>query len=218
MLQAASDWGVERLTIASTIGVYGGLAPSEWTEDMPLPALASHAIPTAKKCSELLAMFAGGHMGLDVVCVRPSAIWGPGGRSSSSFVALPALVHAAVRGDFDAPPLSKTLYAQEGGDLCYVKDCGRAIALIQTADRLRHAIYNVGSGRVTTNSEIVAAIAGQVPDAPFQLGDGRNPHGPPTDPFLDLTRIHEDTGYEPAYDLDRGVADYIAWLRAGHER
>jgi nucleoside-diphosphate-sugar epimerase len=35
---------------------------------------------------------------------------------------------------------------------------------------------------------------------------------------LDITRIRQDTGYEPAYGTEAAVADHLAWLRAGHER
>ncbi|MGH7912356.1 MAG: NAD-dependent epimerase/dehydratase family protein [Candidatus Dormibacteraceae bacterium] len=218
VLQAASEWGVARVTMASSIGVYGGLPEGLWMEEMPLLPAAFHAIPTAKRCSELLASFVAGQEGLDLITVRPSAIWGPGGRASSSFFALPGLVHAAVRGARKAPTTVEPVYAQDGGDLCYVKDCARAIALIQTAGRLHHGTYNVGGGRVTTNAEIVAAIRHQVPGVSFDLAGGRNPRAAPTDPCLDLTRIHEDTGYQPAYGIERGVADYVAWLRADHER
>lgn len=34
----------------------------------------------------------------------------------------------------------------------------------------------------------------------------------------DITRIREDTGYEPKYDVERGVAEYVALLRAGNDR
>jgi UDP-glucose 4-epimerase len=214
VLQAARDLDVRRVTI----GVYGGVAPGPWSEKTPLPMLASHAIPTVKKCSELLAAFVGGQVGLEVVNVRPSAIWGPGGRTASSFFALPGLVHAAVCGDAAATPMQQRLYAHEGNDICYVKDCGRAIALVQTAPRLRHRTYNVGSGRATTNEEVVAAIRECIPETTFDLIDGRSPARPAADPFLDLTWIREDTGYEPAFDAQRGVADYISWLRAGHDR
>lgn len=90
------------------------------------------------------------------------------------------------------------------------KDCSRAIALIQTAARLKHDTYNVGSGRVTTNAEIVTAIRDQVPDIAYTLAEGRNPTSAPADPCLDLTRIRQDTGYQPGYDCARGIADYIA--------
>jgi UDP-glucose 4-epimerase len=35
---------------------------------------------------------------------------------------------------------------------------------------------------------------------------------------LDIGRLREDTGYQPAYDIEGAVADYITWLRDGHER
>jgi UDP-glucose 4-epimerase len=35
--------------------------------------------------------------------------------------------------------------------------------------------------------------------------------------YLDITRIRQDTGYRPEYDAERATADYIGWLRAGHE-
>ena len=37
-------------------------------------------------------------------------------------------------------------------------------------------------------------------------------------PGLYITRLREDTGFEPHYDTAAGVADYIAWFRAGNTR
>jgi UDP-glucose 4-epimerase len=50
------------------------------------------------------------------------------------------------------------------------------------------------------------------------LPAGRDPNGLGRDIYLDITRLHQDTGYRPAYDTERAVADYINWLRAGNER
>ncbi|MFC4010414.1 hypothetical protein ACFOY2_24525 [Nonomuraea purpurea] len=36
--------------------------------------------------------------------------------------------------------------------------------------------------------------------------------------WLDITRLRADTGFEPAYDTERAVADHLAWLRAGNAR
>jgi UDP-glucose 4-epimerase len=36
--------------------------------------------------------------------------------------------------------------------------------------------------------------------------------------YLDIGRLSRDTGYRPAYDTERGVADYVTWLRAGNAR
>ena len=128
-------------------------------------------------------------------------------------------VHAAVKGEAMtfSPPLSPP-YAEDGVDLCYVKDCGRAIALLQTAEKLHHHTFNVGLGRAIKNREFVAAIKRIIPDATIELPEGFAPNGPGREVTLDITRLQDDTGYEPAYDVERGVAEYIAWLRSGNAR
>ena len=34
--------------------------------------------------------------------------------------------------------------------------------------------------------------------------------------YFDITRLREDTGFEPNYDLEAGISDYINWLKAGN--
>lgn len=220
VIQAACDWDVARVAVASTIGVYGGVdAASPLREDLPLPMTAGHVIPAFKKIGELLTDHLADATGVEIVNARIAAAWGPLGRPASAFVRAPQLIHAAARGT--APDLS-ALYtparADDGIDLCYVKDCGRAIASLQLARKLNHRTYNVGSGHATTHRELVAAIKKVVPGAQIDLPDGRDPHGPDHDVYLDTTRIRDDTGYRPAYDTERAVADYIGWLRAGNPR
>ncbi|HEY1573043.1 MAG TPA: NAD(P)-dependent oxidoreductase [Pseudonocardiaceae bacterium] len=210
VLEAARDWRVPRVTIASTIGVYGG-APgtSPFREDVPLPLAAGPLIPAVKKIDELLADLVGDALGVEVVRCRIGAVWGPGGRPSSRFLAAPELVHAAVRGI----PVDSPHHADDGIDLCYAPDCGTAIALLQLSGGLSHTVYNVASGRPTSNGEIADAIRRVVPDARIELAPGTR-HG---STWLDVTRLREDTGFTPARDTDSAVADYVAWLRAGHE-
>jgi UDP-glucose 4-epimerase len=99
-----------------------------------------------------------------------------------------------------------------------VKDCGRAIALLALAQKLNHRTYNVAAGSVTTDGEIAAAIRKIIPEAMADLPAGRNPDGPAEDIYLDISRIREDTGFQPSFDADRAVADYAGWLRSGNER
>jgi UDP-glucose 4-epimerase len=218
VLQAACDWQIPRVGLASTIGVYGGAAaPSPLREDVPLPMLAGHVIPAFKKIGELLADYLAGPTGIEIVNYRISP-WGPGGNPMSPFTAVPQLVRAAARGtapDFSA--LRSPAYAGDGLDMCYVKDCARAIALLQLAPRLSHRTYNIASGAVLTNGDVAAALRQLVPDARLELPEGRAPGSGP-ELCLDITRLRQDTGYQPAYDTDRAVADYLTWLRAGHER
>jgi UDP-glucose 4-epimerase len=81
-------------------------------------------------------------------------------------------------------------------------------------EHLEHRTYNVASGRLTTNAEVIAAIRETVPEADLELPAGAGRPGS----ALDITRIHADTGFEPECDTARAAADYIAWLRAGNQR
>ena len=220
VLEAARDWEIARVGAASTIGVYGGVAEEPpYREDMTLPMTAGHAIPAFKKIGELLADYVSDATDLEVISFRIGSIWGPLGRAASPFFAAPQLVHAAVRGTSpDLSALPSPARADDGIDLCYVRDCGRAIALLQVTKRLSYRTYNVGTGRVTTYGELASAIKKIVPDAKIGLPGGRDPNGRGRDLYLDITRIRQDTGYQPAYDAERATADYIDWLRAGNER
>jgi UDP-glucose 4-epimerase len=206
VLECAIAWDVRRVTVASTIGVYGGLADlGSLSEDLPLPMSAAGNVVAASKKSAELAVSLVRERGVDAISVRLPAVWGPGGRKESRFFAAPALIHAAVSGE--SPP---TAYADDGIDMLYVKDCARAIALLQTAARLGHSIYNVGSGRATSNAEIVAAIKRADGGAELPLEPGQSPYGAMA--YLDTTRLRADTGFEAEYDLDRAIRNYISYL------
>jgi hypothetical protein len=41
---------------------------------------------------------------------------------------------------------------------------------------------------------------------------------PPDDPYLDLTRLRGDTGFESQDSLETGIEGYVSWLRAGNAR
>jgi UDP-glucose 4-epimerase len=209
MLECAIAWDVRRITVASTIGVYGGVPELRGvSEEQLLPmAAGGNVVAASKKGAELVvSLFR--ERGVDAIGARLPAVWGPRGRKQSRFFAAPALIHAAVNGE--SPP---TAYADDAIDMLYVKDCARAIALLQTAARLNHSTYNVGSGRATSNAEVVAAIKRAVPGAELPLEPGLSPDSAVA--YLDTSRLQSDTDFEPEYDLDRAVADYLRWLTNG---
>jgi UDP-glucose 4-epimerase len=214
IIEVAQECGVKRVTVASTIGVYGGLSDTgALSEDLPLLLSAPHVIPTFKKIGELLSHHLAPAAGLEIINLRIGGAWGPLGHLPNFAFPAPQFIHAAATGTpVDLSGVRGRLKADDGLDLCYVHDLGRAAALIQTADKLTHATYNVGAGRMTTNAEVIAAIKSVVPDFRFELEAGSSM--PPA--YLDITRLHEDTGYLPQWDVERSVSDYIAYFRAGN--
>jgi len=207
-LDAARAWGVGRFAVASSLGVYVGRPETRWTEDLALPtARLPHLIVAFKKAAEPLVTHALAGSGVQPIVLRIGTIWGPLVDPESPFFHIPPYISAVLRGE--APP---PLHAQDGGDRCYAPDAGRAIALLMRTETLRHDTYNVSSGRPATNAEFARAIEAAVPGTKLDLLPGRAA-GPGEDPYLDISRLTADTGFEPEFDVERAVADYVGWRR-----
>ena len=114
VVRAAEEWGVSRVGVASTIGVYGGVGEEgPRREDMPLPMTSGHVIPAFKKIGELLTDHLAGVMDVELVNYRIGAIWGPHGHPVDRFFAAPSLVRAAA---FGTEPDLAALYAPPHAD------------------------------------------------------------------------------------------------------
>lgn len=153
--------------------------------------------------------------GISSVCIRLLGMFGPWQDPARGSLAQ-RLVHAAVSGKPAALEGGFLECADDGVDLCYIKDVARAIALLQTAQKLSHDVYNVGSGRFTPNRELVAAIKGIVPRFKADLPPGRSPF-PPL-PIMETERLRADTGFSPTFDTLSAIQDYVEWLKAGNPK
>jgi nucleoside-diphosphate-sugar epimerase len=207
-LDAARAWGVRRFAVASSLGVYIGRTETPWHEELALPtADLPHLIIAFKKAVEPLTTHSLQGSGVQPVVLRIGTIWGPLVDPESPFFHIPPYVNAALRGETPQP-----LHADDGGDCCYAPDAGRAIALLTTADTLRYDTYNVSSGRPFANRDFADALQAMTPGLQLDLRPGGQ-----RGPYLDITRLTQDTGFGPRFDVAASVADYVAW-RAGNPR
>jgi nucleoside-diphosphate-sugar epimerase len=205
-LDAARTWGVRRFAVASSLGVYIGRPETPWHEQLELPTVAlPHLIVAFKKAVEPLTTHSLQGSGVQPVVLRIGSTWGPLMDPESPFNYIPPYVSAVLRGE-QPPPL----YADDGGDCCYAPDAGRAIALLMTAETLRHDTYNVSSGQPFTNRMFANALRAIAPGLQPDLLPGRQA-GPGDNSYLDITRLADDTGFAPTFDLGTAVADYVAW-------
>ncbi|MDS0132592.1 MULTISPECIES: NAD(P)-dependent oxidoreductase [unclassified Amycolatopsis] len=189
-LTAARAWGVRRFAVASSLGVYIGRPEVPWTEDLPLlTASLPHLIIAYKKAVEPLTTHSLAGSGIQPVVLRIGTIWGPLVDPESPFCPIPSLVNTGT----------SHLHTDDGGDVCYAPDAGRAIALLTTAPTLNHEVYNVSSGRPFTYGEFASALG-----ATLQPGGSNGP-------YLDISRLTEDTGFKPRFDVPASVADYLKW-------
>ena len=214
ILEAAREWGVKRLTLASSIATYyyGGASRGPFVETMPLRMSATNPIETYKKVDELLGNHYADRCGIDVAFLRIALIYGP-------LHAYGNIAYALTRAGVDrhAPKFTADAYEEDTTDLCHVADCARAIVLLQLADKLPNRVYNIGDGKATSNQQIAAAVEQATgTKVGASLKPGRGP-GYTVDRYMDLSRIKADVGYQPQYGLERGIAEYAEWLKHHEE-
>jgi UDP-glucose 4-epimerase len=80
------------------------------------------------------------------------------------------------------------------------------------ARNLSSRAYNIGGGRSVTYQELADAVKRVYPNAQIDLAPGRSPHARASG-GMDISRIKQDVGWEPEYDIDRGVGEWIDWLK-----
>jgi UDP-glucose 4-epimerase len=216
ILEAARLFDVRRASLASSVAVYASLPEGPFHEEAHLPVHSGNPTETFKKALEILGLHYASRTNLEVVALRISSPFGPLYHSLAAPTS--RICHAAARGvstDFTGARRGAPYEEDDTGAL-YVKDCAAAIQLLQMAEKLSHRIYNIGSESPTTYGEFVDAVKSAVPDAQVSLQPGRNPRYRPN-AYMDITRIKEDVGYRPQYDIQRGVEEYIDWLRSHPE-
>lgn len=208
--EAARLCHVRRLVFASTMGVYGDIpAGARVTEDYHVGG--DHFYVASKvACEQLLGAYASQYK-LPLAILRFAQIYGWGHYAGGDFAG-PA-VHEALT----AALAGQTVRIDPGiltvNDYVYVKDLAHGVALA-CQKPLKSRVFNLGSGAVASTGEVAQAIRAAVPGARVEVLPK-----PLLGPFwqheepLDLTRSRQELGYNPQYDVAKGVADFAAELR-----
>jgi ADP-L-glycero-D-manno-heptose 6-epimerase len=101
---------------------------------------------------------------------------------------------------------------QHRRDFVYVKDAVAGTLAAGSAGQ--SGVFNIGSGTATSFNEVIDQLN-------RTLGTGLEPEyiDNPYEEFYqhhteaDLARAREVLGYRPRWDPERGIADYVAWLK-----
>jgi UDP-glucose 4-epimerase len=211
--KVAQEWKVKRVTFSSTGGMYLGLQGTA-NEEAPISLPSMFPILAYQKIVEVAADQFAKKTGISTICVRLMGMYGPfdGGQLGLA----PRLLHAAVSGK---PPNLKDVFfgfADDEGDSLYIKDMARAIALLQTAEKLQYDVYNIASGKLTSNTELVEAVKRVFPNFKVDLPPGHFPF--PPIPVAETKRLQEDTGFKPKFNIQSAVQHYADWLKAGNPK
>lgn len=212
VLEAARLNDIPRISHASSVAVYGSIVEGPYREDMPLSMTSRSETEAFKKAEEVLGNYYADETGIDVVFLRIGNIYGPlyqrENRTNTR------MIRAAMTGQpvsWEGVP-GGVPYAEDQADALYVKDCGRAIQLLTMARNLPSRAYNISGGRAVTYGALAQAVKNSYPGAEIDPQPGRPPHGK-SYAGMDIGLIKQDLGWEPEYDINRGIAEWIEWLK-----
>ena len=218
VLECARSMGLKRVAYVST-GKTGwtGAAFSKTLDtgkfDIPADPYAS-----AKVGAELLANDYRQLYGMDVRILRLGGqVYGPGfafagaiGQGLQPFIEKP-LKGEPVR--YDQPILA---HSAPIIPMLYGGDAGRGCMAATLAAELPHVVYDINAPIAVTLYQLVQELKRLIPGADIEVPQAPTEAGPfragpiPHDP-----RAEADFGYRPEYDLDRGLREYIAFLKSG---
>jgi UDP-glucose 4-epimerase len=79
-------------------------------------------------------------------------------------------------------------------------------------EHLEHRVFNIGSGIGRTLNDFADVLRRKIPGADIEIGPGLNFLGAPFPlaGIYDISRARNELGYEPQYDLERAIDDYLA--------
>jgi UDP-glucose 4-epimerase len=152
------------------------------------------------------------NMGIETVSLRFASTYGPGKTARHGPMAVMSRI-------VENPAAGLPFELKQGGDdkddFIYNKDSALGIYLATVATKLPSRVYNIGTGTGVTLKDFARVIRKHIPDAKMQIGDGLNFYGfpYPATGVYDISRARSELGYTPQYDLERGIADYLAALK-----
>ena len=212
--RAAREVGeeIERIVVSSSARAYGLARAEPYREDEPVAPVHPYAV--SKATADMIARSYASTHDLPVAVTRMVNIYGAGDLAYTRLI--PGACRALVEGDrpalrSDGTPEREALYVDDAVDAYLAV----AASLDDPANGGR--AWNAGSGEVLPVIDVIRrliAIAGSDVEPKIE--------GDPIDGLdrqaVDSTRIREELGWSPRWDLDRGLAATYQWYVRASER
>src|ERR1700712_1064335 len=213
VLEAARLADVQRFVFASSVAAYGPVDAALLTEDIvPNPQVPYGFF---KLWAEALVNHYATNLGVDALSLPYGSTYGLGrawrGSYNSGLMPTPKDVHYMARIEDAARGRAIIMPAGESiADFTYAADAAKAAWLALTKERPSHRLYNVSSQRLPIG-EFTQAMRTLLPDAEIVRRPDESPGHPHTP--MDNSRLVNDLGFVPTFDIANGLADYVERVR-----
>lgn len=208
MLVAAREAGVRRFVFAASSSAYGDTPVLPKTENMPPQPLSPYAL--TKLMGEEYCRLFHSLYGLETVSLRYFNVFGRRQDPNGAYAAvIPRFVAALLRRE------QPEIYGdgEQTRDFTYISDVVQINLKACTAPHEACGqVYNVAQGeRISLNGlyrEIARLLGSRLEPkyCPPRVGDVKHS-------LADISKAKRLLGYEPAYDVRRGLEEAIQWYR-----
>jgi nucleoside-diphosphate-sugar epimerase len=195
---------IEHFIYFSSSMVYGDFSSPAVTEEAPCNPIGIYG--ALKYSGEKMVIAHHQVFDMPYTIVRPSALYGP--RCVSRRV-VQVFIESALRGR----PL--TIYGDGSDrlDFTYIDDLVGGIMGVIRTESARNETFNLTYGNARSISELVGLMEQHFPD----LEVVQKPRGRliPQRGTLSVDKAQALIGFEPAWSLECGLEQYVAWYRLG---
>jgi NAD dependent epimerase/dehydratase len=207
VLQACSDYNVERVIVTSTSEVYGTAQYVPIDEKHPLQAQSPYS--ATKIGADAIAESFHTSFELPVTIARPFNTYGP--RQSARAV-IPTIITQLLNGSKEV----KLGSIHPTRDLNYVQDVCRGFIALAKNDEAIGKVINIGSGKEISIGDLAKLIIKQInPNATMVTEDIRKrPDKSEVERLLcDNSLMKKLTGWKPEVSLKEGLMETIEWFK-----
>jgi UDP-glucose 4-epimerase len=212
--ELARAFGLRRVVFASSKGVYRQVTdehahPTYVPLDEDYPLGPDGVYDVTKLAAEQLGLNYAASHGVDFVALRFAATYGPGRTARHGALAVRSTI---VENAFHGLPTVLAKGGDQLDDFVYTKDVAQGLVRALGAERLSHRVFNIGTGAASSLAAAAEILRRRLPDATIEVGPGTDYGASGRYCVFDISRARAELGYEPAYDHEAGIDDYLAVL------
>lgn len=201
LLEAFRILNLEKFVYISTSSVYGDFEYSPVDENHPLKPKDIYG--ATKAAAEIITNSYNKTYGAPTTIVRTSSVYGPGDMEKR-----------VVKSFIENALLGKPMQLQGGGtqrrDFSYVKDVAEGIILALNSGGGKGETFNITGGKDYSIKEMAQFVQKYIPNTELQETEARGmdiKRGQ-----LDISKAKNLLNYNPKYDLETGIKEYIGWM------
>lgn len=210
ILCAARDANIRRLVYASSSAVYGDVEMVPTKEQDVKTPLSPYGV--SKFVNELYARSLGKCYQMETIGLRYFNVFGPRQNPNGAYAAvIPRWINALLKGQ----TVQVFGDGETSRDFCYINNIVQAnlLAALVSEKEALNQVYNIATGYEVTLNKLLkvlqnaSALKGlRVEYQAFRPGDIRRS-------IADISKAQRLLGYQPRYDLQKGLAEAMAWYR-----